>query len=76
MNTHKRSGRPTSYNTDFKNWLKTNDNVTYNTIFNGLKGRKTYDIKKLEYNKIKEYNSYLNKLKEDSEKMLNKVKEE
>jgi hypothetical protein len=76
MNTYKTVGRPASYQTNFKNWLKTNDLETYNTIYNGFKGRKSTNIKNLEYSKEKEYNKYLKKLKEESDKVLQKAKEE
>ena len=40
MNTHKRSGKPTSFNTDFKKWLQINDYKTYQN--NGSKKRNRF----------------------------------
>ena len=66
MNTKNFAGRPKSFDTLFKDWLRSNNINDFNTIFNGQKGRKSKSIKNLEYQKEIEYNNYLQEQKKNT----------
>ena len=76
MNIKNFAGRPKSFDTLFKDWLRSNNINDFNTIFNGQKGRKSQAIKNLEYQKEIEYNNYLQEQKKNSDDHLKRMQEE